>query len=519
LAACSGGSPEDFCTALDDLAAGRVSFASNTNEMRGHVSTVKTLLRSAPAEIRDDLETLRSRLTRARDAGGLTTLLTFSGLTDVELAAVEGRIADYAGEHCGGRYAELAAEGWAVDDAAEPVSRCPAWPRAGSPLTNNRFPYLLDTSAANYFSTGLWAVPYLPAPAGFLRVPPGGSVELRGTYPHARYFALHPNDVETNNLATLVDIDLDPDEGSANPWRGPAEEGTERRYTARLVFSAPPAERLQHAPNTSYVGERARGGFNPLVFLVYRVYGSELGALPPNSAGAPLPAVVVRDAEGEIVDEYPECDPYPEGSGSPVDRTRFPAMPIADHRATLRAGEWSTASNWGLPVDLLANADVLYLSTFYGRRNGEVFAIRARRPTTPDPGRGVPLWASTQIRMWTACTYNFWNGRANTCVEDTEVPADDAGDYTLVVTDAASRPDNAVAAQGITWLDAGPFLDGQLSLRLLLEDANLLRDLRAAVEGEDVPEEVRAYVPRGVFCSRAEFEAGGFEGCARAAEG
>ena len=39
----------------------------------------------------------------------------------------------------------------------EPV--CPAWLGAGSPLTNNRFPYLLDTSAANYFSTTFYACP------------------------------------------------------------------------------------------------------------------------------------------------------------------------------------------------------------------------------------------------------------------------------------------------------------------------------------------------------------------------
>ena len=31
-------------------------------------------------------------------------------------------------------------------------SRCPGWPAVGGPLTNNRFPYLLATSAPNYFS-------------------------------------------------------------------------------------------------------------------------------------------------------------------------------------------------------------------------------------------------------------------------------------------------------------------------------------------------------------------------------
>lgn len=511
---CSGATPERFCGALDDLSAGRIAIKNDPNEMRGHVSTLKALLRNAPAEIRDDLDELRKVFTRVRDIGGMRTMFVFQAMTDSELAAVEGRIADFAGEHCGEPYAELARHGWQVGaaPAAEPV--CPGWPRSGSPLTNNRFPYLLDTSAANYFSTTFWSVPYVPAPPGFIRVPRGGSVELSGEYPHSRYFAFHPNDVETNNLATLVDIDLDPDAGSVNPWREEAPSEAGRRYTARLEFSDPPAERSKYRPNTSYVGRRADGGFNPAVFLIYRMYGSDLGALPPNSAGVPLPALTVRNAEGAIVERFEQCDPYPEGRPTPVDRTRFPVLPIPDHRAVMQAGDWVTAPNWGLPVDLLANADVLYLSSFYGRRNGEVFAVRGRRPHTPDPAAGIPVWSSTEIRMWSACTYNFWNGRANACVQDSEIVADDEGRYTLVVSDDAHRPANAVAEQAVTWLDAGPFLDGQLSFRMLLEDETLLRTLRAAVEGGEASEEIRPFVPQAVFCSRSAFENGGWDACA-----
>lgn len=517
--ACSAGTPEEFCGALDDLAEGRFAIEPDANELRGHVSSLKHLLQHAPAEIRDDLEHLRRLLTRARDAGGLRSLLVFAALTDNELAAVEGRIADYAAAHCGPPYTATAGsdqEGapWEVGERPEGASQCAAWPGVGSPLTNNRFPYLLDTSAANYFSTAFWSVPFVPAPPGFIGVPRGGSVELAGEYPHARYFAFHPNDVETNNLATLVDIDLDPEAGSANPWRGPMPEGAGRRYRARLEFRAPPADRSERAPNTSYVGERAAGGFNPLVTMIYRMYGSDLGALPPNSAGVPLPAVTVRDAEGRVVEHFDECVPYPDGSEPFVDRTRFPVLPIADHRAVHQPGRWATASNFGLSIDLLANADVLYLSAFYGRSNGEVFAIRARRPVTPDPERGVPLWAPSEIRMWTACSYNFWNGRANACVQDAEVVANDDGDYTLVVSRPADRPANATVEHGVTWLDAGPFLDGQLSLRMLMREDALLRGVRAAVEGRDASEEARAHVPRIAYCSRARFEQGGFDACA-----
>jgi len=475
--ACSGATPEEFCAALDDLAAGRPAMERDPNELRGHVSTIKFLARRAPAAIADDLELMR------------------------------------AGEHCGAPYDELASYGWEVGRTPPQEPVCPAWPHTGSPLTNDRFPYLVDTSGANYFGTRFWSVPFVPAPAGFLSVPRGGSVELSGEYPHARYFAFHPNDAETNNLATLVDLDLDPDEGSANPWRGPVPDGAGRRYTARLEFSDPPESTSHYRPNTSYVGQRATGGFNPAVFLIYRMYGSDLGSLPPNSAGVPLPAVTIRDADGTVVERFDECDPYPEGHEVPVDRTRFPVLPMPDHRAVRQAGEWSTHPSWGLEVDLLSNADVLYLSSAYGRGNGEVFAVRGRRPRTPEPAAGVPLWASTEIRMWSVCTYNFWNGSANACVQDSDIHTRN-DDYTLVVSDAAHRPANALPKEGVTWLDAGPCLDGQPSLRMLLEEEILLRQLREAIEGGEVSEDIRPFVPRTAFCSRAVFEAGGFEACA-----
>ena len=56
----------------------------------------------------------------------------------------------------------------------------------------------------------------------------------------------------------------------------------------------------QPEPNTVYVGRAAEGGFNPAVFLIYRIDAADQGALPPNSAGAKLPSVTVLDEDGEV---------------------------------------------------------------------------------------------------------------------------------------------------------------------------------------------------------------------------
>jgi hypothetical protein len=307
--------PGPFCETIRALERGEIAIEPGPNEMAGHVSSLDALLEVAPRAVRDDLLGIREQLAAVRDAGGLGTLLVFAELQDPELAGMEGRITEYVASQCDLRRGPPP-EGpsYVVGEPVDGATRCPAWSRAGSPLTNNRFPYLLDTSSANYFAAQYWAVPWLPAPPGFLKVERGGFVELRGEYPFARYFSSHPNDVETNNLDTLRDVELEPDPGSQNPWREAVGEGLERRYTARIVFGSTP-ERPD--PNTMYVGERANGGFNPVLFLLYRIYGADQGSMPPNSAGAPLPAVTIHDADGSVRAEYEACDPYPPGAATP----------------------------------------------------------------------------------------------------------------------------------------------------------------------------------------------------------
>ncbi len=515
LLACArereGGSPEDFCRTLEALRAGEIEVGSDRpNEFVGHVASLEALMSAAPKRVREDLELVHEIFVTARDAGGWDTLIDFARMQDPELAGAEGRVAEFAAETCGIRDGSL---DWHVDKSDPGASLCDAWPRLGSPLLNNRFPYLLATAAANYFATQLWSFPLLPAPPGFIRVPRGGSVEFKGEYPYARYFAYHPNDYETNNFDTLVDVELDPDPGSTNPWREAVEEGGERRYTARLVFDEAPEDE-EPPPNTVYVGRTLSGKWNPVVFLLLRVYAADLGALPPNSAGVRLPSVTVRDAAGEVEAHYAECDPYPPGYVAPVDETRFPAFPVPDHRAVFHPGEYNNEDNWGLPVTVLGNRDNLYLVLFHSRLHGEIYAVRARKPRTPSRREGIPLHAAdVDIRLFTVCDYNFWNGRAQSCVIDEGVATDASGDYVLVASDTAHRPRNATKANGVTWLDTGEFLDGQLTYRMLLSEDELLREIRTAVEEGRISERARPYLPDVAQCSRATFEAGGFEGC------
>jgi hypothetical protein len=476
---------------LRQLIAGERAIEDDRNEFVGHADVVRQLLEVAPDEIEGDLQHLHDLLAATRDATGAAVLGIFPRLTRPELASVEGRISDFVAEHCGIRLGDGRYEaGTLVGE-----SRCPAWPGIGSPLTNNRFPYLLDTSASNYFSTRFWHGE--GRPSGFIPVPTGGRVVFRGEYPRARYFAYHPCDFDTNTLPTLVDVDLEPDAGSVSPYRGPAPAGAARRYTAQLVFTAPPET---GEPNTSYVGRKRDGRPNPAVFTILRATGSELGALPPNSCGVLLPSVTVYDADGNQTAHWDECDPYSPGTEPPIETTHFAALPIPDHRGLTRPGEFDVKSNWGLPYDLLASDDILYVGTPYSHRWGELLVLRALPPTPP------------QIRGFTVTNYNFWAGIANTSLVDDEIARDADGWMTLVVSSAGERPSNATAAHGVTWLDWGPYLDGQLTFRCLLRRDPLLQQLRLAIETGDAPPEIAPYVPRAAHGTRADFEAAGWRG-------
>jgi hypothetical protein len=492
-------SEEAFTERLRALIAGERAVAEDFNEFVGHADVLAQLLEVAPDVIREDLQFLHDLMANARDARGAQVLGIFPALTNPELAEVEGRISDYIAERCGIR----------LDDGDYRAGRtigessCPGWPGVGSPLTNNRFPYLIDTSASNYFSTRFWHGD--GAPPGFLPVPEGGRVELRGEFPYARYFAFHPSDFDTNNLETLVDEDLEPDPGSANPFREPVPEGTGRRFTAHLVFTPKPED---PAPNTSYVGEKRNGGRNPAVFLIYRTTGSVLGCMPPNNTGVPVPSITVYDANGEVTLHYDEADPYPPGAEPPIETTKFASLPIPDARAINWPEKFDVKSNWGLPYDILASADILYVVTPYTQRLGEVFVCRARGFRTPHTPEEPVFDPDKDIRGYTVTTYNFWAGICNAAVIDHEIALDDQGAYTLVVSTEEHRPANATPENGVTWLDWGPYLDGQLTFRFLLRRQPMLVQLHDAIVKGDPTPEIAPYVPVARHFTKAEFESG-----------
>jgi hypothetical protein len=501
-----------FCTTLAEVNSGSID-TTGLSELQGHAFILKTLLAAAPPSLAGDLEHIHEAIDAwARSISGEQPMLdTFALLSAAGLVGSEGRVTDFIAGHC---ELDLGGAQWVEAEAPNAEDLCPAWPRIGTPLTFNHFPNLPDIAGSNYFAQNFLisrvaAFLGVKSLKGAFVVEPGGKAVFRGQYPHARYFAYHPNDMDLNNLRTLRDSDLEPDPGSENPFLLPVTDGNANYYTATLSFEPTPAN---PQANTSYVGMRKDGtSKNQFVVNLLRMYHLDTG----NGAGSgdvPLPSLSIYDAAGNLEQHFPECDPFAPGRQQLKTERVFPALPIIDHRSR-NPPRWTNSSNFDAPSDSMANADAQYLATHYSQLYGNIFVIRARFLTAPDTRNGEPVATpGKQVRLYNLCTYNFWNGSANACMLENELLRDEDGFYTLVVSSVQNKPDN-LAATHASWLDWGPYLDGQLQYRFVYRENPYIQAIAAAAEGKPIADKLREYVPAAVPCDRSSYETGGWQTC------
>jgi len=489
-APAQGSSRSPICRTLRAEQDGRI-FSTAASEFQQASDLLGDLAAVAPQPLQGNLVSLQSTFgaVTADANAGTSVLPAFQALINSPLLInTEQSIADELTQLCG---PDLAPPTTSNPTPLVIPDVCPGWTGQGNIYSNNEFPYLLDTSGANYWG---FNTPVIP----------GGRVEVHGQYPYARYFSILPNDVNTDNLQQQTDAAIQPDPGSGNPFQGPLTPGEGRYYTINFDFSAPPAN---PAPNTSYVGLTETGKPNPYVLFVYRIYESDFGSLP-NSAGVPLPAITYYNADGTVARSYPECDPYPNGTPpAPARIQSFPALPVPGPRATANP-QISLSSDYHLPVNLLANPDVQYLSAFYSKDFGNVFVIRAKALTTPATP-SVPVYTpGFDVRGWSVCSYNFYAGYANACYADHQVAVDKDGYYTIVVSTAANRPKDADLAHGVTWINWGPYLDGQITWRLFLAGSPLIQQIAAGIASGHPSAAAARYIPKFSYCTTRAFDAG-----------
>jgi hypothetical protein len=404
----------------------------------------------------------------------------------------------------------------AAQPAAAADTRSCGWVLVGSSSQVN---LLFPDTAASYWQ-------------GHVPIPPGGHVELRGQFPHARYTSVTVYTGQSQSIDGLHDTQIVPDPGSTNPFLPGADRtATQRSYTLRIVYGQVPAG--GRAPNTIYTtdADGSKSG-TPLSKFSLRIYEGDRGT--GITGGVPLPTMTIVTALGLRI-PVPQCPDVnlPDlGITSLLAGTSPPAalpldIPIGGgedppvwHKFTSTLGSLLTNAGGGdsalaeLAEDLVGsggfgdNADNKYVSTAFSAAFGKVLAFRAKAPTFPATGDGQPTMGTGQLRYWSFCT-NAQTTQVYACTADDQTPLDADGDYTVVLSSAADRPANATRACGVAWLPTGPLSKSIVILRNMLPAPSFAEAIHNAEPGTEAAT-MGAYYPRGTYyATPADFEATG----------
>ena len=135
---------------------------------------------------------------------------------------------------------------------------------------------------------------------------------------------------------------------------------------------------------------------------------------------------------------------------------------------------------------------VSYLSRGINLEADHVAVLTGRLPSHPRTLNGEPRMRIGQVRYLSFTLYpepDWLNtesfGIPHASVMDEEIVTDDEDRYTIVYSRAAERPDNATAANGVTWQDFGPSGKGGFNLRWMTVGPDW-RDADVVPDGSNV---------------------------------
>ncbi len=382
---------------------------------------------------------------------------------------------------------------------------------------------------------------------------------MHGRFPHARYFKIALYRFEHNTFIALGGEDLaawdiDPDPGSSNPYRPGADRQVENRsYTAHIVTDKPPANPADRAKNTMYAGPQERS-----IQVVFRIYvtdqgydGAGLGRGDSPSPAEPLVTYEATLADGtrlsseEVVERFGEHIGFPpppvatdgwyalinsKDNDPSLDPASAPARKEA--RWEIFRGIKYTVVGAFMPPEEKAKIKLqtemegggdpttVYMANFLSRKFGPVYVFRGKMPTFPDTYTGAETMGDGQVKYWSVVTAGsapsgeLWDG-----VYDMQVPLDEEGYYTIVVSRPEDRPKNATRENGVAWIDWGPGegLDdprdrkdwGMLLMRFMVCHPDWENSPAKSHKPGTEEAVMGPYYPKGYYTTKEEFETKG----------
>ncbi|MGD9891020.1 MAG: hypothetical protein AB7R89_11940 [Dehalococcoidia bacterium] len=394
---------------------------------------------------------------------------------------------------------------------SQPAGHPPVVPGAVSPLLPGSA-QSSSSSCAWGFNSNLSNVAYPDRNATYfgsvISLPAGSKLVITGLYPYNRYFSFNVYNLTGQSIGSLSDYQIAPDPGSTNPFAVVANPPpAQREYTVSIVSGG--------SAGTNIIPiDAATSRF----LLIYRVYVPNQGL--DETAGVPLPSVVIQAANGQA-QTIPLCTQQG-GSGVLSEifafLNQFPLPTRIDNMLCQWRGAFGRPGN--LSQNLIPNPDNAYLCAVTEWQPGRVAVIRGRAPTFPATftGGSVITTPPSQVRYWSFCTnLVVVPFPVVDCTADYETAVDSQGQYYYAISIPSDRPANATTANGVTWLDWGRTdVLGALILRHMLPNANFTQTVKnIPINGtpQQSAQVMGPYYPVLAYCTKAQFEAGGPQGC------
>ncbi len=356
---------------------------------------------------------------------------------------------------------------------------------------------------------------------------PYKKLTLTGIFPHARYmsFVLY-NIKDGNPVDQLLDVDIQPDEGSVNPYLPNTprtdidEHGNpiDRNYTVNVVQEGSPD---QDKSNTMVIPSDVKN-----VVILLRIYLPDDGITPPYDNKFLKPTSVI--ASSELLGTETNCpgifpsESLDESLKTPEDAPTLDQ--ISDQIIwSFRPGK----------VGLYPNGDNQYLvAPLQPAPNGKFALIHFLPPKYTQTKNGTNMFTGDEeVRYWSVCLSNLADTTTSEyCFADEDLTIDEDGYVRIAVASEEFVKDKSVEEKWKGW-NFIPWA-GQERPALLFRQLEAI-DFAGSfnkVNRPDTPEEIEAlenaesaedilpfaahyyknvgeYGPHGIYCSEDEFRA------------
>jgi hypothetical protein len=366
-------------------------------------------------------------------------------------------------------------------------------------------------------------------------------VILQGQYAQSRFFSFTTYVAQGAAVDAILDINIDPDAGSSNPFRR-RSSGQQHNYTVNV--GGPSGQTNQ-----------VNFGNTPLAWIIYRIYVANRGL--DRMAGVPLPAVTLVDANGGRRSIAPCDTPRDQQIALLIDDLRADGF---DELVDFWQAQFTEGNDGGLAPDPTCQPEdqvVFWIPENTGGyfpnpfskyiagpalcfHPGKFVIVRGKAADFPDTYNGNPVWQPAlpgyiQLRYWSMCNNEqVAPFPVVACQPDYATNLDNQGYYTYVLGEGDSPPPWLPAYA--TWLPWGSTLVSNILIfrNMLPTMPQFDRSVQAAIAAGCVVDNqpnmppprdqmvaagacaervMKAFYPKAVFCDESVFQHGGWQAC------